>query len=90
MSEDIARIVELVYGKEQGFDPSKADDNDYMRLGEDSYKTLVAKINAAMSTDFVVGIEVAGQTQFLPQPLLEPPPVSPMHPKKTEGDDTDI
>lgn len=84
MTEDMARLIDLLREQTGQFDPSQVPDEVYHRLGIDSHQALLAKFNAAMSDDFVVGVEISGHTRFLPQPLLDPPPaISPGKPPQT-------
>jgi len=82
MSEEMARLYEMLQEQTDGFDPSLVPDDIYERLGVDSHQALLAKFNAAVGTDFVIGVDREGQTRFLPQPLLELPP-------STSGDDAE-
>lgn len=83
MSEDMARTFAALHERTGGFDPLNVPDELFNLLGVDTTQDLLAKFNAAMQQDFVIGVERGGQTRFLPQPLLEEPPALPV----PNGDD---
>jgi hypothetical protein len=90
MSEDIARVFEVLHEQTGGFNPSRVPDEMYQRLGVDSLQGLLAKFRAAMDLDFAIGVEVEGQTHFLPQPLLEEPPALPSAQAATDTHNVDV
>lgn len=85
MSEDMARTFAFLHEQTGGFDPTRAPDELYDLLGVDTTQDLLARFNAAMSEDFVIGVERAGRTLFFPQPLLEEPPALPPPPDTADG-----
>ncbi|MFN7930796.1 MAG: AAA family ATPase [Blastocatellia bacterium] len=74
---DVRSLLEVISEQTQGLDPLQANDTTFDRLGEilavDSYEALLNKFNAILQSpeSLIVGVERAGRSLFLPQPLLQ-------------------
>lgn len=70
INSNLRNVLEIL--KQQQLDPEHASEEVFERFGVDSYADLIARLNAFMRDDLVIGIEKAGRSLFLPQPLLNP------------------
>lgn len=69
---DLRYVFETLKRQSGVLDPEQASDEVFDSFGVDSHADLIAKLNAIMREDLLVGIEKAGKSLFLPQPLLDP------------------
>ncbi|MGH9849350.1 MAG: hypothetical protein ACREBD_05775 [Blastocatellia bacterium] len=72
INADLRNVLETLKQQTEGLDPEQASDEVFERFGVDSYADLIAKLNLVLREDLIIGIEKAGRSRFLPQPLLEP------------------
>jgi hypothetical protein len=65
---DLRNLLETLHESPEGFVPSNVPDEVFIRLNVDSYPELIAKLNEAVRSDWVVNV----QDRYLPHPLTTP------------------
>jgi type II secretory pathway predicted ATPase ExeA len=70
---DLRNLLETLQESSEGFIPSNVPDEVFIRLNVDSYPELIAKLNEAVRSDWVVNV----QGRYYPQPLTMPLDIPP-------------
>ena len=71
MGPEVIDLLNVLREQTGNFAAPQVPDDIYERLGIDSHQQLLTLLSAAVTEDIAVGIESAGQTRFLPNPLFE-------------------